>query len=884
MPPSTGNRARGILRRAVLRLARTTLLLSLALPLAALADPPRPEAPPPSSPFKAPVLLEAPEGRYPEAMAAAGKEASVVLTIDVDEKGVIGAVAVAEPAGNGFDEAAIEAVKNYRFQPATRDGKPVAARITYRYQFVLRAAPAAAVASKAPQVPFEGHVREKGTRDPVASAQVILDEGALSATTDAEGRFSFPAIAAGKHKVHVRATGYAPADTDETFNPGKRLEATYYVLRKQKYSTVVHGAKLIKQTLEQTLDIEEIKKIPGTQGDALKAVQTLPGVARAPFGAGQLIVWGSAPGDTRTYVDGVFIPTLYHFGGLRSTVSSDLIQSLEFTPGGYGTDYGRGLGGVVELETRRPKTTGYHGDIDLNLIDGSLLIEGPITKNLSFEAAARRSWIDVFLPIFTSNDFQLAPVYYDYQAALRWKASVRDDVDVMFFGSDDAIKLQLKNPDPDLSAQFAQHSYYHRALVRWVHRFLGGAVLTVTPSIGLDQPVDINGQFGSIAFQVKAQTVQYNLRAVARVPVTPFLRLDGGVDFEGNRNSIDINGPLVSGMGSTSGPPNFGGLTSDIGTLHSIRVAPYFAANFALLDTRLTIIPGIRLELYDFIGYQGTPDAYSQSHLEIEPRLAMRYQFNKYVALKIAMGAYHQPPAPNQLLARFGTPTVAPETAYHYVLGVEIQPTPTLSIEASGFYKDMRSLIVPSSTQGQNFDNGGEGRVYGGELLVRQQLWKHFFGWVSYTLSRAERRDHPGEDWHRFDFDQTHILGLIASYELPRGFQVGVRFRYVTGNPTTPVKGWYWNANADLYTPVYGALDSGRLPDFQELDIRFDKTFTYRLWRFSIYLDIQNVYDAKNPEAIQYAPRPVDCQRSADCVDYINGLPFFPSLGVRGEY
>ena len=864
--------------RPTLKTAAFTVL-GLLFPLAVTAAPP-----PSSSPFQPPVVLDSPAGRYPEAMAAAGKEAVVVLAIDLDEAGAITAVSVAEPAGNGFDEAAIEAVKKFRFRPATRDGKPVAARLTWRYRFVLSDAPRAPAAAGSPTVPFNGHVKEKGTRDPIARAQVLIDESAIT-TTDEAGRFTFPAVSIGVHKIHVRASGFTPADTDETFHAGKSLDATYYVQRKQRYTTVVRGAKLVKQTLEQSLDIEEIKKIPGTQGDALKAVQTLPGVARAPFNAGQLIVWGSAPGDTRTYVDGVFIPTRYHFGGLRSTVSSELIQSLEFTPGGYGADYGRGLGGVVELDTRRPKTTGYHGDVDLNFIDGSLLIEGPITKTLSFEAAARRSWIDALLPLFTSNDFQLAPVYYDYQAGLHWKASPRDDVDLFIFGSDDAIKLELKNPDPNLSAQFAQHSFYHRALIRWVHRFLGGGVLTVTPSIGLDQPVDVNGQFGSVAFQVKAQTIQYNLRAVARIPVTSFLRLDGGLDFEGTHNSIDINSPLVGGGGGfMMGAPSFGSLTSDIGGIDVVNTAPYLTATFSLLDQRLLIVPGVRFELYSFIGYQGTPDAYSYSHIEVEPRLAIRYQFNPFIAIKAALGAYHQPPAPNQLLARFGTPSVAPETAYHYVLGLEIQPTPTLSIEASGFYKDMRSLIVPSSLQGQNFDNGGEGRVYGGELLVRQQLWNHFFGWLSYTVSRAERRDHPGEDWHLFSFDQTHILGLIASYELPRGFQVGVRFRYVTGNPTTPVSSWYWSANEDAYTPIYGALNSDRLEAFNELDIRFDKTFTYRLWRFSVYLDIQNVYNAKNPEALQYASRPVDCARPADCTATISGLPFFPALGVRGEY
>ncbi len=753
---------------------------------------------------------------------------------------------------------------------------------------LLATIPLAALAEPPPAVPFSGQVKEKGTRLPVAGAEVLLDGGEVHATADAEGRFALPAVAVGKHKIHVRASGYVPADTDETFKPGTRLEATYWVERKQRYVTVVRAQKLVKQTLEQTLDVEEIKKIPGTQGDALKAVQTLPGVARTPFGAGQLIVWGSAPGDTRAYVDGVFIPVLYHFGGLRSTVGSDLIDSLSFTPGAYGPEYGRGMGGIVEVEARRPKSQGFHGDIDLNLIDGSFLLEGPISKNVDFAVSVRRSWIDAFLPLLSTNDFQLSPKYYDYQAEVHVRASPRDDIDFLLFGSRDEVSLLLKNPDPLLQAQFGSTTYFHRLLARWTHRFAGGATLTVTPSVGLDQPMSAAGTVGgNLGFTGDVLTLYGNLRAVAHVPVAPQLRIDAGLDFEASRNAVSIDAPLITGppAPNTQGPPNIGQYVNDLGVLYFVETAPWIAANFSLFQNRLTVTPGLRFDVYSFVGYQGTPDSYSHTYLNWEPRLQMRYQINKVVALKAAIGAYHQPPPPQMLLARFGAPSLGPSIAFHYVLGVELHPTSTLSVEASGFYKELGD--VPSTGISPNqplFVNDGEGRVYGGELLVRQQMWKHFFGWVSYTLSRAERRDHPGEDWHLFDFDQTHILSLIASYELPWGFQVGVRFRYVTGNPTTPVNSWYWSANDNAYRPINGALNSGRLPAFHQLDLRIDKTWTFKLWKLTLYLDIQNLYNAKNPEAIQYAPRPVDCAVADACQDAISGLPFLPALGIRGDF
>ena len=64
------------------------------------------------------------------------------------------------------------------------------------------------------------------------------------------------------------------------------------------------------------------------------------------------MVWGSAPGDTRVYADGVQIPRVYHFGGVRSTISAEFVTDVNFRPGAYGADYGRGLGGCLLYTSR----------------------------------------------------------------------------------------------------------------------------------------------------------------------------------------------------------------------------------------------------------------------------------------------------------------------------------------------------------------------------------------------------------------------------------------------------------------------------------------------------------------------------------------------------
>ncbi len=756
------------------------------------------------------------------------------------------------------------------------------------------AAPTAtAVVAARPVVPFAGRVLRRGERTPVIGAIVALDGGEPTATTDEQGGFAFDAVPVGPHKVFVRAAGYDNVDTEETLSPGKKLTVTYYTYAKTRYRSVVKAQRVKKETVEQTLDIDEIKRIPGTQGDTLKAVQNLPGVARAPFGLGQLIVWGSSPADTRVYVDGTFIPTLYHFGGLRSTVNGEVVQSLTFTPGGYAAEWGRGLGGIVEVETRKPRTDGYHGYAQMDIIDGSFLVEGPITKDLSFGVSARRSWIDVFLPLFTTNQFQLSPKYWDYQARLRWKPTARDELEVFAFGSDDSVEVQTKNPNPQLSAQFNTHTYYHTVLARYQHRFENGGTLTVIPSAGYAVPFQVSLAVGSFNFGVDTKEYPFNLRTILRYPLASFLRLDAGVDFEGHRYDIGANGP-ATGMPTEDRPPGMSistGNLSGSGTVWVNTLAPWVALTLSLFDKHLTVIPQLRLDLYGLSGdysFQGAPAQvppdlvngnFGHADLTVEPRLAVRYDINKYVALKGSIGVYHQAPAVSALFGPFGNPNLTPEHAVHYVGGVEVKPWASLFVSAEGFYKDLRNTVVGSESGGfPTLVNEGIGRVYGGELLVRQQLWKGFFGWLSYTVSRSERKDHPDTpDWRLFQYDQTHILTAIASYQFGRGYQVGMRFRYVTGNPYTPNIGSYVDLNSGRYLAVHAPIYSGRLDAFNQLDVRFDKQWTFDRWAFSIYLDIQNVYNAHNPEAVQSN---YDFTLTAP----VAGIPFLPALGVRGDF
>jgi hypothetical protein len=235
------------------------------------------------------------------------------------------------------------------------------------------------------------------------------------------------------------------------------------------------------------------------------------------------------------------------------------------------------------------------------------------------------------------------------------------------------------------------------------------------------------------------------------------------------------------------------------------------------------------------------------------------------------VGVFSQPPQPQETNAVFGMPGLVSNRSIHYDLGIEREFTRQIEASFEGFYKQLDNLVVTRS------GNSGTGRTYGLETLIRYKPDDRFFGWLAYTLSRSVRRDSPGEPERLFRFDQTHILTVLGSYRLGRGWEIGARFRLVSGSLYTPNTYGFFDENAGAYLPLQAYPNFGsRLPTFHQLDLRIDKTWQFRRWKLSAYLDVQNIYNQANVEGVSY-------NYNFTRQTYAQGLPILPSLGVRGE-
>jgi hypothetical protein len=187
------------------------------------------------------------------------------------------------------------------------------------------------------------------------------------------------------------------------------------------------------------------------------------------------------------------------------------------------------------------------------------------------------------------------------------------------------------------------------------------------------------------------------------------------------------------------------------------------------------------------------------------------------------------------------------------------------------------TLLASGQISNPRLLNEGIGRAFGIELLLRREITAQLYGFLAYTLSKSQILQNPGDQWNAFQYDQTHILTVVAGYRPTPKWDLSSRFRLTSGNPYTPVTSGTFDADSGTYLANHGQFGDAREPLFLQLDLRAQKTWIYDLWSFAIYLDVQNVTNHLNEEFHVYDYRLRE-QGS------IQGLPILPTLGVKGKF
>jgi hypothetical protein len=258
-------------------------------------------------------------------------------------------------------------------------------------------------------------------------------------------------------------------------------------------------------------------------------------------------------------------------------------------------------------------------------------------------------------------------------------------------------------------------------------------------------------------------------------------------------------------LGGVSGASDFLVRTDDWHAGAYTEVAHHFA--------RITPTLGVRTDYFS-----------RAQAATVDPRIDLRFDVSRSSHLRIASGLYHQAPSASYYDQIRGADRLPPMAASHYVLGYEsgdADGPAFLRIEA--YHKRYRQLPLEDAAAG--FTAEGYGTADGVDVFARR-IWPRLElrGNASWLRARrrwtsdeqADRYPLPAGTW-RPDFDIPYSWQAVASFTVTRPLSIAASWKTAAGRPYTPVNGALPTAAG--YVPVFGAINSGRLPRYERADV-----------------------------------------------------------------
>ena len=278
---------------------------------------------------------------------------------------------------------------------------------------MLLAAMSGHIGSMARQAPegrytVSGHVKDAATGE-VLIGVAVYPSGNIRAgkATNAYGFYSLE-LPAGTYTIVCEAIGYRTDSVQISLKGNLRkdfiLEEDTFAIEGSTVTAVSKREKLLRpETSLVNLSGDFIKKVPVLFGetDIIKVIQMMPGVQAPSEGSTGFSVRGGGVDKNLVLMDEAPVYNAGHFMGFFSVFNNDAVKTGDLYKGDISAKYGGRLSSLLDIHTIDGNMSEFGGSLSFGLISSKALLEGPIVKDkASFMVAARRTYIDLFFPLF----------------------------------------------------------------------------------------------------------------------------------------------------------------------------------------------------------------------------------------------------------------------------------------------------------------------------------------------------------------------------------------------------------------------------------------------------------------------------------------------------
>lgn len=766
---------------------------------------------------------------------------------------------------------------------------------------------------------IEGTVYDGNTNAPVVGAEVHLLGTDERQTTDTEGKFWFIKIAPDTYTVSITHKMYdTPTETDIDVTADHTTQVMLYLGEVLMLEEVtVEGERLPPTVSRKDIRGSELIRIPGVGNDALKGLTTLPGIGVPNDYFGILYIRGSEPGSNLYYFDRTPLGYPFHWGGLLSTVSSEVIDKIDIYAGGYGGEFGLDSQAVLDIRSRDSLEERISGKFNLNILYSEGMLERRLGDEGYVSIAGRRSYIDLIVGRFIDGQF---PYFSDYQLKFAHPLGEKHRLTLNTFAATDHFHVEeetsvevtevergqiegetqtfegarasafFKNgfnaQGIHLRSNFTENLTSHLSLTRSFNFLTINFEAPITESYEIDLDGELVSEVDYGHYDINIKVPVYTLRE----------DISYRLDLRPNDSSQDTLAALETGFLLSFSPAN---------SFEDSRI-PQFEEREDREETvtlvvdengemvEETTVAEEELELvdieenryefgHDFLraeGYlQGRYDPFPflsaalglrldyldvTGQLSIQPRGSLSFALPSGSNLRFAYGHYEQSPQPHQILSENGNSELESSLARHYIMELEHELSSRTEFKFATYYKDMRKLVTADEIA--NYLNQGTAYISGAEAFLRHRVPDKFFGWISYAYTHAERRENPGDSYRPYFFDNTNIVSVVANYNFTPKFEIGAKWQYLNGTSEVPISSvvLVQDPLTRGLNPLLADIDeavTAELTPYHKLDLRVSYKFDFMGLRVGGFLDILNVYNRKNSVKFVFTPdEPLEVQ------------------------
>ena len=657
----------------------------------------------------------------------------------------------------------------------------------------------------------KGLVVEYGSGLPIggATVEIALPTGqTVVQRADESGSFEIE-TPPGTLSLSITAPTHQAGEFVETIGANKSIRVKY---RLERYSwrsneeVVVYG-ETRDEVARTVISVEELRRIPGSFGDPIRALQSLPSVTRGPDLSGDIVARGAEAINTAAHVDEIRIPFLFHFLAGRSVVEPGLLQDIEFYPGAVPPRYGNVSQAVINARTRFDRAEpGLHGRVHADLLEFGWSLAANLDNDWTIRFGGRRAWIgslvnaglSVARAVQNRNDpaFRPASLRFPYRdSQLRVVRHMgRDRLSFTVLSARDGIELIPEridldgdgrhDPPPASDLPYDNNvlldNRFVRAQLRW-DRTTEHGLISTWGTVGRDSQQNLVPGLGLVG-QTSLQFASLERGWVSFG--------HDGIYPLGKQAKLHLGGEM------TIQPGQITNLASpDLETTRAVRLWAGPFGEAILTPGKWRLAPGFRLSVHQLLdGPTVVP----------EPRMSARYNINDIWSAVGYVGVLSQGPTLQQAGTGFVQGKLGVVKAVQSTLGVEARWPNGWGLDVNVYETEMFDLAVrdtqfsvaPDPAGANNFNvvlqtpfyEEQRGRAFGLEAQLRLMPRGPTFGWVAGAVGRS----------FRFRPDGTRVLAnadvpfnlvVVAGHGLPKEWTISGRAPAVQRPRVYPVDG-----------------------------------------------------------------------------------------------